>query len=88
MKTETIKKWQAEAIADLAKFREVCISADQNRKVEIEVWRLRVYQHKINDLCAVLLDGKTNISAALTDVVHDKLKNNIANEINEMLGWL
>ncbi len=54
--TPQIKKWQAEALLDLNKYREGDKFENTNSEVEIEVWKLRVYQHKINDLCSMLLD--------------------------------
>ncbi len=63
MDTPLIKKWQAEALSDLHKFREGKFE-HTNDEVQIEVWKLRVYQHKINDLCSMLL-GKTTLHDAM-----------------------
>ena len=72
MNKPQIKKWQAEALLELSKYREIDITINADKKIQIEVWKLRVYQHKINDLCRLLL----------------KMDDKLNNAIDTMLGAL
>ena len=56
MNIQQIKDWQAKAVATLAKYREIDTSVNTDKKIEIEVWKIRVFQHKIDDLCRMLLE--------------------------------
>ncbi len=77
MKQSTIQKWHDDAVADLKKFRSDEFDVhDIDQKVEISILKLRVYQHKIHDLCCMLLDGESfdehPVSKAFNDSV-DKI---------------
>ena len=78
MKQSTIKKWQDGAVADLKKYRDMDDGVGSETKVQFELWKLRVYQHKINDLCAMLLPDVPVLAPPMPKVPN-------INELMEML---